>query len=157
MNTYKLFANCIPSRGINKSIIIDLQRGNYKNIPNSLYDILKQNEILDFEKLKIEFNSIKIINEYKKFLLDNEFIFKCTINEINHFPKISTVFEKPYKVTNAIVEYSEYTYYNLNSLKESFDHLGIQDCFLIFYNDNHEGLIQFLEIFNDSRLLSIQV
>ncbi len=120
MNTYKLFANCIPSKGFNKSIIIDLQRSSYKNIPNSLYHILKNNEILGFEKLKTEFNNIKIINEYKKFLLENEFIFECTLSESNRFPKISNNFEKPYKITNAVIEYSEESFDNLNSLKESF-------------------------------------
>ena len=47
MNTllpFKLFANCIPVKGINRSTICDLQRGNYDFIPNDLYEILKFQE-----------------------------------------------------------------------------------------------------------------
>lgn len=157
MTTYKLFSNCIASKGYSKSIIIDLQRNSYKNIPNSLYEILEQNKILDFDKLKVEFNNTIIINEYKKFLIENEFVFECSSKESERFPDIDTTFEKPYKITNAVIEYSKDTFLNLSAIKDTFDNLGIQDCFLIFYNDNHEELLRFLEIFNDSRLLSVQL
>ncbi|CAM3995836.1 MULTISPECIES: grasp-with-spasm system SPASM domain peptide maturase [Flavobacterium] len=155
--TYKLFANCIPVKGSSKSIIMDIQRNNYKNIPNSLFEILSQNEILDFEKLKIEFNNTNIINEYKNFLIKNEFLFECSINEVQKFPRIATTFEKPYHISNAVIEFSEESFLNLSAIKESFDNLGIQDCFLIFYEENNQKLLNFLELFNDSRLLSIQI
>ncbi|WP_445458261.1 grasp-with-spasm system SPASM domain peptide maturase [Flavobacterium sp. HNIBRBA15423] len=155
--TYKLFANCIPVKGFGKSIIMDIQRNNYKNIPNSLYEILLQNEILDFEKLKIEFNNTTVINEYKNFLIENEFLFECSIDENERFSRINTTYEKPFLITNAIIEYSEVTFLNLHKLQESFDNLGIQDCFLIFYESKNEELLRFLEEFDDSRLMSIQL
>ena len=47
--TYKLFSTCILSKGYNISLIIDIQRDSYFKIPNSLYDILYNNELLDFD------------------------------------------------------------------------------------------------------------
>lgn len=155
--TYKLFSNCFPIKGISKSIIVDIQRNKYDNIPNSLFEILTTSPILDFQSIKLKFDNSKIIDEYKSFLLKNEYIFECTIDELKRFPALNTTFETPFHISNAVIEYSEVAFSNLNELKNSFDELGIQACFLVFYEDNEIDLINFLEEFNDSRLLSIQL
>lgn len=155
--TYKLFSNCIPTKGISKSIIVDIQRNKYDNIPNSLFEILTTNSILDFQSIKLKFDNSKIIDEYKSFLLKNEYIFECAIDELKQFPALNTTFETPFHISNAVVEYSEVAFSNLNEIKNSFDELGIQACFLVFYEDYEIDLINFLEEFNDSRLLSIQL
>lgn len=156
--TYKLFSNCIVVKGFLKSIIVDIQRNSFKNIPNSLSIILLENKILDFEKLSIEYNNPKVINEYKKFLLQNEFIFECLEDELVNFPNILTKFFKPYKITNAVIEYSDLITDKINEIKNSFDNFGIQDCVFIFYCSNFDNkLNEILEIFDDSRLLSIQL
>lgn len=155
--TYKLFSNCMPVKGVGKSVVVDIQRGSYNNIPNSLFEILTTNQILDFEALKIKFDNSKIIDEYKSFLLKNEYIFECTIDELERFPALSTTFETPFHISNAVVEYSTIGFSNLKTLKNSFDELGIQACFLVFYEDCEIELVNFLEEFNDSRLLSIQL
>ncbi|MBC9798467.1 grasp-with-spasm system SPASM domain peptide maturase [Sinomicrobium weinanense] len=155
--TYKLFSNCVPVKGFNKSIIVDLQRNDYKNIPNSLYQILCSHKILDFEKLKCIYEDQKIIEEYKAFLIENEFIFECSEHEVNNFPAISTDFYKPFHITNAVIEISNSLSGKIHELKNSFDELGVQDCFLLFYEENIEFLNDFFTVFDDSRLLSVQL
>lgn len=155
--TYKLFTNCIPVKGFSKSIIVDLQRNTYENIPNSLYEILINNIVLNFDLLQKQYKNVNIVNEYKKFLLEKEFIFECDLKEVEKFPKINTCFEQPYYITNAVIEYSEKTFSQLDSIKNSFDNLGVQSCYIVFYENNTEALKIFLEKFDDTRLLSIQV
>lgn len=147
----------MPVKGASKSIIADIQRNTYKSIPNSLYEILKENEIINFDNLSVLFNNTKIINEYKLFLLNNEFIFECEEAESQNFPKIETNFFKPYQITNSIIEVSKKTNFDIKNLKKSFDELGIQDTFVLFYEENLNFLNDFLLEFNDSRLLSIQI
>ena len=71
--TYKLFSTCILSKGYNISLIIDIQRDSYFKIPNSLYDILCNNELLDFDSINEFYNNNKIIREYFTFLKENIF------------------------------------------------------------------------------------
>ena len=59
--TYKLFSTCILSKGYNISLILDIQRDSYYKIPNSLYDILCNNELLDFDSINEFYNNKKII------------------------------------------------------------------------------------------------
>ena len=72
--TYKLFSTCILSKGYNISLIIDIQRDSYFKIPNSLYDILCNIELLDFDSINEFYNNNKIIREYFTFLKENELI-----------------------------------------------------------------------------------
>ena len=77
--TYKLFSTCILSKGYNIILIIDIQRDSYFKIPNSLYDILCNNELLDFDSINEFYNNKKIIREYFTFLKENELIFAKSI------------------------------------------------------------------------------
>ena len=62
--TYKLFSTCILSKGYNISLIIDIQRDSYFKIPNSLYDILCNNELLDFDSINEFYNNKEISVNY---------------------------------------------------------------------------------------------
>ncbi len=154
---YKLFSNCFPVKGAAKSIVVDIQRNDYKNIPNSLYNILVENPVLDFDMLNSKYGDENIVDEYKSFLLENEMIFECPENELDNFPPISTSFFKPYVLTNAIIEISKLIEHKIKEIKESFDEFGIQDCFLMFYEDDKALLSKIMEEFSDSRLISVQI
>ena len=49
MKKYKLYTNCFVSKGYQKSIILDTQRGLTYNIDNSLANYLLKNKILEFK------------------------------------------------------------------------------------------------------------
>ncbi|UOU97827.1 grasp-with-spasm system SPASM domain peptide maturase [Chryseobacterium daecheongense] len=102
---FKLYSNCIPVKGKNRSLICDLQRGNFEFIPNGLYDILKSyngKKSVDEIKSIFENQYDDIIDEYFDFLLEKEFVF-YTQNP-NYFPKMDMSFSYPFEVSNAIVE-----------------------------------------------------
>jgi len=107
MNTllpFKLFANCIPVKGINRSTICDLQRGNYDFIPNDLYEILKFQEGKTIIDLKARYDEKYhyILDEYFEFLIEKEYIFFT--NNSENFPLIDLSYEDSGNISNAIID-----------------------------------------------------
>lgn len=109
-----IYANCMLSKGINRSIIIDTQRMSYSLIPNDMFNILMECEGMTIKSIKEKYNSQfdNIIDEYFDFLIDNEFVFINDKPEL--FPKIENNFLIPFKITNAIIEFDKS---NFNDLK----------------------------------------
>jgi len=96
-------------------------------IPNSLYEILANNDVLDFEifKSNLGFDKAEIINEYESFLLDKQYIF--TTKDLNLFPKLSLRWETPVLITNGIIELKEESSpYSLRELLPQFSQIGLQ-------------------------------
>lgn len=100
----KLFANCIPVKGANRSIICDLGRNNYDFIPNDLYAILAVHEEKTISEIKAFYNNEfdDIIDEYFQFLLDKEYVFLTHNPEF--YPKLSKQFHQPFIISNAIID-----------------------------------------------------
>lgn len=109
MNTdnFILFSDCIPVKGISRSVICDTQNNNYHFIPNGLYDILKKYNGKTIDFVKREFNNKfdEIIDEYFEFLLSNNLIFFNS--NPNLFPSISLEWYSPSLITNMIIDYGE--------------------------------------------------
>lgn len=105
----KLHANCIPVKGHKQSFIVDLQRGSSSNsIPNSLFEILNTYPNKTLDEIKREYNNEydKIIDDYFKFLLKNEFAFKCSKKELEVFPELDLTWKSASTIENAIVDIS---------------------------------------------------
>ncbi|SDH95053.1 SPASM domain peptide maturase, grasp-with-spasm system [Chryseobacterium taeanense] len=104
---FKLYSNCLPVKGKNRSIICDLQRCNYEYVPNDLYNILKKyNGKKTIEEIKHIFENQydDIIDEYFNFLLEKEFVFLTYYPK--YFPKLDQGFYYPFEISNAIIELS---------------------------------------------------
>lgn len=144
-----LYANCIPVKGAKKSIICDLQRQNYVQIPNDLYNILDKHrgksiqEIKDFYENKYD----DIIENYFKLLLKNDFAFLTDTPEL--FPKLSTEWKEPFQVTNAIIDISEETTFELNSILDQLSEIHCKFLQIRFYKKiSLSELIAILQYFN---------
>ena len=81
----KLFTSCKVTQGANCSLISDVQRGLYFNIPNTFFDIIKKLEKKPIKNIENEYdNENKLIfNSYISFIIDNEFGF--ITDEPNNF------------------------------------------------------------------------
>lgn len=64
-NFIKLYANCIPIKGVNRSIIYDLQKNTYFFIPNILFEIIELSKSKTLHEI-IEYYGI----ENKEFILE---------------------------------------------------------------------------------------
>lgn len=103
---FKLFANCFPVRGAIRSVIYDLGRNDFKLIPNEMYEILTEHQQKTVEEIKQYYDNEQdeTIDEYFAFLLEHEFGFYCTTEELELFPPMSTEFDFPSKISNAIID-----------------------------------------------------
>jgi len=128
-NLYKLFADCIPVKGYQRSIIYDIRRCEFKFIPNKLYDILCQNPLLDFDSIKKahNFSEKEVIDSYFDFLMTNEFIFQCTKKTVKCFNDIEIKYKTPYLINNVIVEIDKTSKFNLQELFKNLENLGCID------------------------------
>jgi SPASM domain peptide maturase of grasp-with-spasm system len=103
---FKLFATCLPVKGINRSIICNTWKYKFRYIPNALYFILTKCEGMTIEEIKEKFQhkNDEIIDEYFLFLKENEFGFYCSKEELKLFPKLNLNFETPNFISNCIID-----------------------------------------------------
>lgn len=107
MNTslpFRLFSCCIPVRGVERSIVCDVQRGSFQFIPNSLFEILTRHngKAINYIKSFYENSHNETIQEYFDFLLKNEYIF-LTKNP-DYFPLLDLSWKHPSIITNALID-----------------------------------------------------
>jgi SPASM domain peptide maturase of grasp-with-spasm system len=160
MKTYfKLFACCIPVKGYKRSIICDTQRVNYDFIPNTLYDILKENiATLTMEEIKAKYNieNQAVIDEYFTFLENKEYGFYT--REPENFPEISNHWEKPNFITNAILDFDEYSNHNVEKILEDLNRLLCIAIELRFYcRVNPEYIKSILRQTQGTTLRTVQI
>jgi SPASM domain peptide maturase of grasp-with-spasm system len=112
MKYFKLFSNCIPVKGVTKSIVCDLQRNDIYDIPNDLVFILNDLKRKSLESVLEEYEQ----EEHKKIIswidkLENEELgFYC--EDPSRFPDLSLEFDTPELINNCIVEYGSVSTYN---------------------------------------------
>lgn len=153
---FKLFANCIPVLGSERSIICDLQRSNFLFVPNILFEILSEHEnkkIIDIKLFYLN-QADSIIDEYFKFLEDNELGFFT--NEPECFPKLENIWKTPSVINNAIIDISLNTNHDFFKIKLELDKLNCKAVELRFYAEKSiADLCDILNNFEDSRLQHI--
>lgn len=139
-NNFILFSDCIPVRGLNRSIICDMQNNNYHFIPNGLYDILEKynGKTVDFVKTKFKNKYDEIIDEYFEFLVSNNLIFFNSNS--NLFPPISLEWYSPSLITNMIIDYDKIDY----DIKNIVNQLEILKCSYIQFRFFREVSLSFI-------------
>ncbi len=117
-----LFADCIPVKGYQRSIIYDLTRCTYQFIPNDLFDFINRNFVSDYKDKQ---NKL-ILNEYIEYLFDQEFIFETNLENKFEFPKIKFDWKYPGIISNlTIVIEDENTFYISNLFSDCINKLGV--------------------------------
>lgn len=161
-NTYfKLFANCVTSRGVTRSIIIDYGRDSFITIPDSMHDVIdlfcKKKCLSEVYTIYGE-DGIPIINEYVEFLVDGEFGFITSFDEYDRFTDIDQQFSSPSHINNCVVEYSEIIVEHIKKLLLGLDNLQCRNLQIISYNPlTTEQLITLLSETNQSDLRSLEL
>lgn len=129
-----LYANCIPVKGAKNSIICDLQRHNYLQIPNDLYNILINHKGKSIQEIKAYYNHQydEIIDDYFKVLLDYELAFLTDTPEL--FPDLSLNWEAPLEISNAIIDFDEQSAFDLFPVLDQLSDLGCKFIQFRFYH-----------------------
>lgn len=129
---FKLFACCIPVLGAKKSIICDLQRNSYCEIPNAMYHILTQYQNESFSELTDIFEDQETLIEYFDFLKKNEFGFWTETPE--KFPELSRNWDHPSLITNAIIDVNDHSNHNFKKIFLELEIVGCTDLQIRFFN-----------------------
>lgn len=149
MKFYRLFSKCFPVKGLQSSAIYDVTREKYHCIPNSLFEILRANEIIVFEHLQQQFSDdFEILTEYFEFLLAEDLIFECPEEELQNFPDLDISWDYPAFLTNAVLEVDSLNSKHLSQSLSYLDEVGcrfIQLCWLDFSIDTFNVLLAEIE------------
>ncbi|SEC28682.1 SPASM domain peptide maturase, grasp-with-spasm system [Tenacibaculum sp. MAR_2009_124] len=151
---FKLFSNCIPVKGANRSVICDLQRNILKLIPNDLFEILENQEGKSIDAIMKIYNNEydDIIEEYFIFLLENDFIFFTNTTE--WFPKLEIKWDSESTVTNAILEVNKKTNYDLMKVVKELEELNCYHFEIRFYDkidiEDINSFLTFLDTSNST-------
>lgn len=128
----RMFSNCIPVLGRDKSVIYDLQRKQMFNIPNDLYNFIQlfeEHTISEIFELCGKDNE-QVVEEYFQFLINKELTFLIDKDELELFPKLSMKWTSPAKTSNAIIEISETTYPFLDKILKYLTALGCEYLYI---------------------------
>lgn len=123
---FMLYANCRPVRGARRSLLCDLGRNSAHLIPNALFEILttyRGHTVSDLKALYGE-GSDSIIDEYFDFLLQEDYGFFC--EEPGLFPDLGSAWDRPGKLTNAIIDIDQESGHDWAGLIDQLDNLGCE-------------------------------
>jgi SPASM domain peptide maturase of grasp-with-spasm system len=152
-NYFKLFSNCIPVRGIKNSLIYDLQRSNVHKVSNNFLDSLPLIESL---KLSEIVSKNEALASFLHNLAEEEIGFFC--EEPDRFPKISTEWDSPNIISNAVLEISIQSNHDYNLLFESLDKLFCRNMLLMFYDaPSEKELLEILEIAFANNIFYVEI
>lgn len=130
---------CKPAKGHLRSSIADLERAKIKLIPNELYDMIIAYHGKKIKTIVEEYASVEgsrdIIQEYIEFLLEEEFIFLSANEETELLTPENTDYEKPYAITNAIIDHNQQSRFSFQKIIAELEELGCRAIQLRFYDE----------------------
>jgi SPASM domain peptide maturase of grasp-with-spasm system len=123
-------SHCIFTKGVNRGIILDLQREKFLFVPNDLGDIIDNFENKTIKSVYEHFESqenLDILDQYFSFLIENEFIY-LSRNPVSNkfgFKPLTKRIDDPNEIDYAIIDINETTDF---SISETIDKLLLIGC-----------------------------
>jgi len=145
--TFKRFVDCIPVHGYFRSILMDITRKTYHFIPNILCDAMATEQLINHN----------LPQEYLDFLIENEFVFECTEDELAFYPPLHKKWDYPATITNAIIEIGDTHFITEEFLTQIID-LGCRHFVFIFTEIiNMEYLENISKLFDQTPVYTIEM
>jgi SPASM domain peptide maturase of grasp-with-spasm system len=157
---FKLFSCCIPVKGAKRSIICDVQRNRFDFIPNGLYQILKEYEILKFDSIKKDYNHEfdETLDQYFDFLIKNEYIFECSDLQSSYFPPIELKWDEPYVITNCIIDVNNESNHDFFKIFSQLEEIMCPFIQIRFYSKvSVKTLNSIFSKLNNSSVISVEL
>lgn len=157
---FKLFTNCIPVKGISRSIICDLQRHRLEIIPNTMFEMLKENEGKSIKEIKDIYGkeNEQAIIQYFEFLINKEYVFLCDQSDLAFFPPLNMDWEIPSIIENAIIDIDDKSQHDYKTIFNQLDDLICIALHLRFFvNFSIDSFENILTLLNESIIESIDV
>jgi len=146
---FKIIANCIPVKGVNRSTICDLHRKNIKLIPNDLYNILNECEGWSIFDIKEKYNNSfdEVIDGYFDFLDSEDFIFFTESPEL--FPEMNFEWHAPHLINHAILDFDKESTYSIQTALQELNSILCKHVEIRFFKKTSIDEIQNLIVFLD--------
>ncbi len=157
---YIVFSSCKFVKGVNRSLICDLQRNTYTYIPNDMYDVIINNSNYTIQSIVNIYgiDNLEVIVNYFKYLVQSEVIHLCTKNELNSFPPLNSDYIQSSIITNAIIDISYNNVLYIESIFYQLEELGCSSIHIKFYfKVNIDYLKSVLSSLNLSTITSIEL
>ena len=156
---FTLYPYFIPVWGKRQSILVNVLKGEYFNIPNSLFEILKDtNESIKVEEISSKIpkcNSDDVENILKYLVREGVGVFT---SDFNLFKKLNFEFNSPYIINNEIIEIDDLKTYCLTSLLKDLHEINCQNIEIRIINSHvFDEVIQILTKYENSIFRSIQL
>lgn len=109
---YKLYSNCLLVKGAGRSTICDVQRNRIHFMPNSFAALVTGDHInTELIFMQLDEHDQALFREYLDYLLDQELIFACEPQLLDHFSLLPDEWDFPAHISNAILDaYHELDY-----------------------------------------------
>lgn len=109
---YKLYSNCIITKGFTKSVLIDLQFSRLFEVPSEICTILNNldsGNTLNFELKHFNETEKVEIFKYLNWLEGNHYLFKTDCKkEFQRFSNLNKDYDFPFRISNCIICISEF-------------------------------------------------
>ncbi|MCV9930048.1 grasp-with-spasm system SPASM domain peptide maturase [Flavobacterium sp. LS1R49] len=153
---FKLFSNCLTVKGLNRGVIIDVQRKTYHVFSNQIIDFVNE---YSGEKIYNLFNDFKeykvILKKYMQYFLDNELA--IITNDSSQFPAISHSFDRPYSIDTIILDMNLSKESISDLLKLKVDDLGISCLKLVAEVFDEKKTIEILRLLETTKIKTIVI
>ncbi|MFV8328472.1 grasp-with-spasm system SPASM domain peptide maturase [Flavobacterium sp. ZS1P14] len=153
---FKLFSNCFSVKGINRALILDLQRKNYYILPNQIIDFINEYSGKKVYDLFRDFKNDKtILKKYIRYFLKNELV--IIDNDLNLYPAISNNFDRPYRIDTITLDLNLPILTLKEFLEINVDNLGVSCLKLISDNFNLKKIVDTLHFVDKSKIKTIVI
>ncbi|MBW8687985.1 grasp-with-spasm system SPASM domain peptide maturase [Chitinophaga rhizophila] len=126
MEWFRFFASCRIVAGKYSSAIYDLDRSVIYDLPNAFLEVIREVEVMPLEQMPEKYGPARY-QQIKQFLdkfVEKELAFYTTSPEC--FPDIDLTWEKPWHITNAVLELDDTASYSFDSVIKQLNELGCQ-------------------------------
>ncbi|WP_052600010.1 grasp-with-spasm system SPASM domain peptide maturase [Aureispira sp. CCB-QB1] len=157
-NYIKLHANCIIVKGISRSILCDLQRGEIFSLPDGIVEIFTKYENLSIDAIfqKYDKDIHNRIQEFFDYLEMQDLAFYTSTPQ--NFPALNIEWKHPSNITNAILDFDEKSTHDVGLFVDKLTEWGCKGIEVrCFHSINEERLYEILSYFKKTRIRDVKV
>lgn len=151
---FKLFACCVVVEGVSGSVIYDLQRNTFYNLPNDFLHIIYDSKKYDISTLTSQYG-VEIEGFFKQFA-DAEIGFYT--EQPGDYPDIDCTWWSPYNITNSIIEYDSQEKFEFSKAVQQLNDLACKAVQIrLLSTFNVSKIKQLISFFQASRIRHIEL
>ena len=154
-----LFSTCYLVKGYKQGVLMDLQRSDIVNVPNSLTDFVKECKNRPINELLLKYKDYnQTLTEYIDLLISKQYATFISTTEKKFFPPMSLHWDFPSEVSNAIIEFSNNSKYLLEFAINQMNAINCHHLLLKFQNPiSKDTLLKLVDSLKKTKIKTISI